>query len=241
MANKFTKIQVLHSNFDLTPSLDVLDNGVIAINNRLDKEKIYFRGENESPSKVRIVEFDTTKNIMKLVDQKIQDTDIGGLQNDIDIINGGDNVNGSFAYADKALENKLRPLINDKIQTINGTKGVKAVTILDTNNNKSVTIEALVRTNDLILAIDDVSGITSTLKLSIVNNTIFLTGRNDVQIGSVTVPGMNLTFSNTDAIDLTNVDGNVSANLKLDANTDNRLKMGKDGLFSSKIINCGKY
>lgn len=241
MANKFTKIQVLHSNFDLTPSLDVLDNGVIAINNRLDKEKIYFRGENESPSKVRIVEFDTTKNIMKLVDQKIQDTDIGGLQNDIDIINGGDNVNGSFAYADKALENKLRPLINDKIQTINGTKGVNAVTILDANNNKSVTIEALVRTNDLILAIDDVSGITSTLKLSIVNNTIFLTGRNDVQIGSVTVPGMNLTFGNTDAIDLTNIDGNVSANLKLDANTDNRLKIGKDGLFSSKIINCGKY
>lgn len=39
MASKTTKIQVLHSNFPIVPSLDKLDEGVIAINNRKDKEK----------------------------------------------------------------------------------------------------------------------------------------------------------------------------------------------------------
>lgn len=62
---------------------------------------------------------------MKLVDQKIQDTDIGHLQDQIDIINGGDNVNGSFAHADKVLEDKLTPLVNNKVQQINAGKGIK--------------------------------------------------------------------------------------------------------------------
>lgn len=70
MASKTTKIQVLHSNFPIVPSLDKLDEGVIAINNRKDKEKIYFRGEVDESGTTRIVEFDPTSTIMKLVDQK---------------------------------------------------------------------------------------------------------------------------------------------------------------------------
>lgn len=50
---------------------------------------------------------------------------------------------------------------------------------------------------------------------------------------------MNLTFTSTDGIDLTNTDGDVTASLKIDSNPDNRLELGNNGLFSSRIINCG--
>lgn len=240
MANKTTKIQVLHSNFPIVPSLDKLDEGVIAINNRKDKEKIYFRGEVDESGTTKIVEFDPTATIMKLVDQKIQDTDIGHLQDQIDIINGGDNVNGSFAHADKVLEDKLTPFINDKVQQINAGKGIK-VTESVVNNNKSVLVETVVKSNDLVLSVDATSGLTSTIKMNISGNTISLLGRNDMIISSIVVPGMNLTFTSTDGIDLTNTDGDVTASLKIDSNPDNRLELGNNGLFSSRIINCGNY
>ena len=240
MANKITKIQVLHSNSPITPSLSVLDEGVIAINNRKDKEKIYFRGEVDESGTTKIVEFDPTSTIMKLVDQKIQDTDIGDLQNQIDIINGGDNVDGSFAHADKVLEDKLTPLINNKVQQINAGKGIK-VTENVVDDVKSVLIESVVKSNDLILSVDAVSGLTSTIKMIIDGNTVSLLGKNDTVISSVVIPGMNLTFTSTDGIDLTNTDGDVTASLKIDSNPDNRLELSNNGLFSSRIINCGSY
>lgn len=240
MASKTTKIQVLHSNSPIVPSLDKLDEGVIAINNRKDKEKIYFKGEVDESGTNRIVEFDPTSTIMKLVDQKIQDTDIGHLQGQIDIINGGDNVDGSFAHADKVLEDKLTPLINNKVQQINAGKGIK-VTESVVNDAKSVLVETVVKANDLVLSVDATSGITSTIKMNISGNTISLLGRNDMVISSIVVPGMNLTFTSTDGIDLTNTNGDVTANLKIDSNPDNRLELSNNGLFSSRIINCGNY
>lgn len=240
MANKTTKIQVLHSNFPIAPSLDTLDEGMIAINNRKEKEKIYIRGEVDIDGTAKIVEFDPTSNIMKMVDEKIKNTDIGGLQDQIDIINGSSSVDGSFEHADKVLEDKLTPVINDKIESVNAGKGIK-VTESVSNNSKSVLIETIVKSNDLVLSIDNVSGITSTIKMSISGNTISLLGRNDMVISSIVVPGMNLTFTSTDGIDLTNNNGDVTANLKVDHNTDNRLTLGNNGLFSSRIINCGNY
>ena len=77
--------------------------------------------------------------------------------------------------------------------------------------------------------------------MNISGNTISLLGRNDMVISSIVVPGMNLTFTSTDGIDLTNTNGDVTANLKIDSNPDNRLELGNNGLFSSRIINCGNY
>lgn len=240
MANKITKIQVLHSNFPIAPSVDKLDDGVIAINNRKDKEKIYFKGEVDETGKNKIVEFDPTSAIMKMVDEKIKDTDIGHLQEQIDIINGSSSVDGSFEHADKVLEDKLTPVINNKIESVNAGKGIK-VTENVTGNSKSVTIETVVKSNDLVLSLDNVSGITSTIKMNISGNTISLLGRNDMVISSIVVPGMNLTFTSTDGITLTNNNGDITANLKVDPNADNRLSIGNNGLFSSRIINCGNY
>lgn len=239
MASKTTKIQVLHSNFPTAPSLDTLDEGMIAINNRKDKEKIYIRGEVDIDGTTKIVEFDPTSNIMKMVDEKIKDTDIGGLQDQIDIINGSSSVDGSFEHADKILENKLTPVINSKIESVNAGKGIKVTESV--SNNKSVLIETVVKSNDLVLSIDNVSGITSTIKMNISGNTISLIGRNNMVISSIVVPGMNLTFTSTDGIDLSNNNGDITANLKVDPNTDNRLTLGNNGLFSSRIINCGNY
>lgn len=138
------------------------------------------------------------------------------------------------------MEDKLTPLINNKVQQINAGKGIK-VTESVVNDVKSVLIETVVKSNDLVLSVDATSGITSTIKMNISGNTISLLGRNDMVISSIVVPGMNLTFTSTDGIDLTNTNGDVTANLKIDSNPDNRLELGNNGLFSSRIINCGNY
>lgn len=138
------------------------------------------------------------------------------------------------------MEDKLTPLVNNKVQQINAGKGIK-VTESVVNNVKSVLVETVVKSNDLVLSIDATSGITSTIKMNISGNTISLLGRNDMVISSIVVPGMNLTFTSTDGIDLTNTNGDVTANLKIDSNPDNRLELGNNGLFSSRIINCGNY
>lgn len=138
------------------------------------------------------------------------------------------------------MEDKLTPLINNKVQQINAGKGIK-VTENVVNDVKSVLIETVVKSNDLVLSVDATSGITSTIKMNISGNTISLLGRNDMVISSIVVPGMNLTFTSTDGIDLTNTNGDVTANLKIDSNPDNRLELGNNGLFSSRIINCGNY
>lgn len=240
MANKTTKIQVLHSNHPIAPSLDTLDEGMIAINNRKDKEKIYIRGEVDVDGKTKLVEFDPTSNIMKMVDEKIKETEVGNLQEQIDIINGSSSVEGSFEHADKVLEDKLTPIINGKIQSVNAGKGIK-VTESVVDDNKSVTIETVVKSNDLLLAVDNVSGLTSTIKMTISGNTVSLLGRNDMVISSIVIPGMNFTFTSTDGIDLTNNNGDVTASLKVDPDTDNRLTLSNNGIFSSRIIDCGTY
>lgn len=238
MVNRITKIQVLHSKENVIPSVNILDDGVIAINNNKDKEKIFFKGDDGTS----VISFDPTKKIMELVDQKINDTDIGELQKQIDIINGSDNVNGSFSNADKILENKLTPLISNKIEKISGNKGVKVTQSLDTNNNKIVAIEAIVKSSDLVLSIDDVSGITSTIKMNISGNTISLLGKNDTVISTIVIPvQVNFTFTSTDGINLVDTNGDVTANLKVDPNPNNRLELSNAGIFNSKIINCGNY
>lgn len=233
---KTTKIQVLRSNYPVKPPSEMLDEGVIAINNRLKSEKIYFKSEDGT----NLVEFDPTYIIMEQVDDKIQNTNIGDLQNQVDIINGGENVDGSFEHADKVLENKLTPLINDKISDIYSGSGIK-LTKTNDGSNKTVKIETLVNINDLILGIDEVSGLSATIKLELSGNTVSLIGKNGYVISSILVPGMNLTFSDTDTIELNNNDGDISANVKVDSDENNRITVTKNGIFSSRIINCGKY
>lgn len=233
---KTTKIQVLRSNYPIKPPIDMMGDGVIAINNRIHKEKIYFKSEDGNS----LVEFDPTETIMSLVDDKIANTNIGHLQEQVDTINGGENVEGSFAHADKVLKESIVSEMNEKVETISAGKGIKvSETVVD--NAKSVTIEASVNPNDLVLHVDEISGITATLKLELSGNTVSLIGRNGIVISYVTVPGMNLTFSGTDTVELNNNDGNVYANVKIDSSEDNRLSVSSNGLFSSRIIDCGKY
>lgn len=234
---KTTKIQVLRSNYPVKPPISILDDGVIAINNRKNKEKIYFKSEDNE----NIVEFDPTSTIMAMVDEKIENTDIGHLQEQIDIINGGDNVEGSFEHADKLVKEELTNKINNKVEEVVGSSSIRVNTETVGNSSKVITIESIIDKNDLVLYVDDVKGITATVKLELSGNTVSLIGRNGVVISSVVVPGMNLNFNSTDSININNNEGNISANVKIDGNSDNRISVSSEGIFSSRIINCGKY
>ena len=234
---KTTKIQVLRSNYPVKPPISILDDGVIAINNRKNKEKIYFKSEDNE----NIVEFDPTSTIMDMVDEKIENTDIGHLQEQIDIINGGDNVEGSFEHADKLVKEEFTNKINNKVEEVVGSSSIRVNTETVGNSSKVITIESIIDKNDLVLYVDDVKGITATVKLELSGNTVSLIGRNGIVISSVVVPGMNLNFNSTDSINMNNNEGNISANVKIDGNSDNRISVSSEGIFSSRIINCGKY
>lgn len=234
---KTTKIQVLRSNYPVKPPISILDDGVIAINNRKNKEKIYFKSEDNE----NIVEFDPTSTIMAMVDEKIENTDIGHLQEQIDIINGGDNVEGSFEHADKLVKEELTNKINNKVEEVVGSSSIRVNTETVGNSSKVITIESIIDKNDLVLYVDDVKGITAAVKLELSGNTVSLIGRNGIVISSVVVPGMNLNFNSTDSININNNEGNISANVKIDGNSDNRISVSSEGIFSSRIINCGKY
>lgn len=130
------------------PNPDLMQYGQIAINYTSTKEKIFFKN-----NAGELAVFDTSKNIFIYVDEKDKE-----LQDQIDIINGDDTVNGSFAHADKVLEEKLTPMIQERILSVEGTKGIKAVT----DNSKNVTLEGVVRNNDKVLSVDN-SGFTTTI------------------------------------------------------------------------------
>lgn len=130
------------------PNPNHLSYGQIAINYDSNKEKIFFKN-----SAGNLAIFDTTKNIFEYVDNGDKH-----LQDQIDIINSDDTIDGSFAHADKVLEDKLIPLINDRIHTVVGIKGIKATTDM----GKNVTIEGIIKTGDKVLNIDN-SGFTATI------------------------------------------------------------------------------
>lgn len=133
------------------PEAESLEYGQIAINVSSNKEKIFFRN-------------DTNKLAVFEPSKKVLDEALSGdakLQGQIDIINGDENTEGSFAHADKVLEDKLTPIINSKVQSVTGIRGVKATSDIGQN----VTVEGVIHINDKILSIDN-SGFTSTLSLS---------------------------------------------------------------------------
>ena len=133
------------------PEAESLEYGQIAINVSSNKEKIFFRNDTN-----KLAVFEPSK---KVLDEALSgDTK---LQDQIDIINGDENTEGSFTHADKVLEDKLTPIINSKVQSVTGIRGVKATT--DTAQN--VTVEGVIHINDKILSIDN-SGFTSTLSLT---------------------------------------------------------------------------
>lgn len=147
------------------PNPALLQYGQIAINYSSTKEKIFFKN-----SAGELAVFDTSKNIFIYVDEKDKE-----LQDQIDIINGDDTVDGSFAHADKVLEEKLTPMIQERILSVEGTKGIKAVT----DNSKNVTLEGVVHNNDKVLSVDN-SGFTTTIFADYdwASGTIRLMGKN---------------------------------------------------------------
>ena len=133
------------------PNPSNMEYGQFAINYDANVERIFIKN-----SANQLAVFEPSKKILKYVDEKDQ-----ALQDQIDIINSPDNVNGSFAYADKKLEEKLQSKIDGKVTSITGIKGVLATTDYDRN----VTIEGVVSGNDKILGVGN-SGFTSTLYLT---------------------------------------------------------------------------
>lgn len=167
------KLQVLRSDgLNESPLPSTLLDGELAINTYKDNEKIYFKNSQGDELAV----FDTTENILKIVDEKIANeikklTDPNNpaslqyqinyevsrakyaedeINKKIEIINGNEATEGSFTHADKVLENKLMLLIND----ITGSTGETTVTIIggvtDTASNTFDTNTNTLSTNVLI-------------------------------------------------------------------------------------------
>lgn len=132
----------------LEPNPSNMEYGQFAINYDANAEKIFIKN---SADKLAI--FEPSKKILTYVDE--QDAK---LQSQIDIINSPDNIKGSFAYADKKLEEKLELQISDKVSSVTGIKGILATK--DYENN--ITLEGVVSSNDKILGVGN-SGFTSTL------------------------------------------------------------------------------
>ena len=130
------------------PNPSNMEYGQFAINYNANSEKIFIKNSAD-----KLAVFEPSTKLLSYVDEKVT-----GLQDQIDIINSPDNISGSFAYADKKLEEKLQLKISDKVNSITGTKGILATK--DYENN--VTLEGVVNSTDKILSVGN-SGFTSTL------------------------------------------------------------------------------
>lgn len=130
------------------PDPETLSYGQLAINYDVSKERIFIKNSAD-----KVVAFDPTSKIFSYVD----DAD-ASIQEQLDILNGDENTNGSFSHADKVLEDKLTEEINDRVHTVTGIRGVRATT--DASNN--VTVQGVVKVSDNILSVDN-SGFSATV------------------------------------------------------------------------------
>lgn len=118
-----------------TPNPEDMEYGQVAINFNPGNERLFIKNRNDE-----IVSFGSTESLNAKLEE-IQKT----LQDQIDIINADKSVEGSFAYADKILEDSLRDEFLKEIEKITG---VETNSVIITVNPSTREISADVKISD---------------------------------------------------------------------------------------------
>ena len=110
--NPYVKILNLRNErgLNISPDAEELDYGQIAVNYTKGNESLFIKNDSNE-----VVSFGSTQSLTIRIDEVEQN-----LQDQIDVINGGGD--GSYAEADKELEEKLKEYFLSEIEKIQGAE-----------------------------------------------------------------------------------------------------------------------
>ena len=104
-----------------TPAPEDMEYGQVAINFNPGNERLFIKNRNNE-----IVSFASTESLSNQIESIRK-----SLQDQIDIINSDKSVEGSFAYADKILEDSLREEFLKEIEKITGVETNSVIVSID--------------------------------------------------------------------------------------------------------------